>query len=136
MPHPTQSDEGSRIDSSARHHDARRRRPHLCRSIRETSQIRSFSSPQRAKEVDRIIGLEMGATITLQSLSHPREIDCARRCRLRRTQALRRVRKPPEAARIRFGDWTLDTGQRELVGTDGVAIPLSKRRVPAPDGAS
>ena len=44
---------------------------------------------------------------------------------LRRTQALPPRQKPPGAERIRFGDWTLDTGQRELIGLDGVALPLS-----------
>ena len=29
------------------------------------------------------------------------------------------------AARIRFGEWVLDTGQRELIGPDAVALPLS-----------
>jgi len=44
---------------------------------------------------------------------------------LRRTQALPPRQKPPEAERIRFGDWTLDTGQRELIGADGMATALS-----------
>jgi len=40
---------------------------------------------------------------------------------------------PPETAGGRahpFGDWTLDTGQRELIGTDGMATACSQRRVP------
>ena len=28
--------------------------------------------------------------------------------------------------RFRFGDWILDTGQRELIGPDNVALPISK----------
>ena len=32
---------------------------------------------------------------------------------------------PPSATRIKFGDWILDTGQREVIGLDGVAMPLS-----------
>jgi len=33
--------------------------------------------------------------------------------------------KPPEAERIRFGEWTLDTGQRELIDFGGMATALS-----------
>ena len=44
---------------------------------------------------------------------------------LRRTQALPPRQKPPGAERVKFGDWMLDTGQRELIGLDGVALPLS-----------
>jgi len=40
-------------------------------------------------------------------------------------QALPPRQKPPGAERIRFGEWTLDTGQRELIGPDGMALPLS-----------
>jgi two-component system, OmpR family, response regulator len=36
-----------------------------------------------------------------------------------------RQRAPLESGRIRFDRWTLDSAQRELISTDGVAVPLS-----------
>src|SRR5207342_2216203 len=95
----------------------------LCRSIRESSQTPVILLTARGEEVDRIIGLEMGADDYIAKPFSPRELIARIAAVLRRTQALPPRQKPPEAARIRFGDWTLDTGQRELVGAEGVAIP-------------
>jgi len=97
----------------------------LCRSIRETSQTPVILLTARGEEVDRIIGLEMGADDYIAKPFSPRELIARIAAVLRRTQALPPRQKPPEAARIRFGDWTLDTGQRELIGEEGVAMPLS-----------
>jgi two-component system OmpR family response regulator len=97
----------------------------LCRSIRETSQIPVILLTARGEEVDRIIGLEMGADDYIPKPFSPRELIARVAAVLRRTQALPPRQKPPAAERIRFGDWILDTGQRELIGIDGVALPLS-----------
>src|SRR6201992_1920415 len=97
----------------------------LCRSIRETSQIPVILLTARGEEVDRIIGLEMGADDYIPKPFSPRELIARISAVLRRTQALPPRQKPPEAARIKFGDWLLDTGQRELIGAEGVAMPLS-----------
>src|SRR5438045_9529122 len=97
----------------------------LCRSIRETTQIPVILLTARGEEVDRIIGLEMGADDYLAKPFSPRELIARVAAVLRRTQALPPRQKPPGAERVRFGDWMLDTGQRELIGPDGVALPLS-----------
>jgi len=97
----------------------------LCRSIRETSQIPVILLTARGEEVDRIIGLEMGADDYIAKPFSPRELIARVTAVLRRTQALPPRQKPPGAERIRFGEWTLDTGQRELIGPDGMALPLS-----------
>jgi len=97
----------------------------LCRFIRETSQTPVILLTARGEEVDRIIGLEMGADDYIVKPFSPRELIARIGAVLRRTQALPPRQKPPRAARITFGDWTLDTGQRELIGSDGIALPLS-----------
>src|SRR5689334_5833401 len=97
----------------------------LCRSIRETSQIPVILLTARGEEVDRIIGLEMGADDYIPKPFSPRELIARVAAVLRRTQALPPRQKPPQAERIRFGDWILDTGQRELIGVNDVALPLS-----------
>ena len=97
----------------------------LCRFIRESSQIPVILLTARGEEVDRIIGLEMGADDYIAKPFSPRELIARIAAVLRRTQALPPRQKPPEAERIRFGEWTLDTGQRELIGRDGMATALS-----------
>jgi two-component system OmpR family response regulator len=97
----------------------------LCRYIRETSQIPVVLLTARGEEVDRIIGLEMGADDYIPKPFSPRELVARIAAVLRRTQALPPRQKPPAAERVRFGDWTLDTGQRELIGKDGMATALS-----------
>jgi len=97
----------------------------LCRAIRATSQIPVILLTARGEEVDRIVGLEMGADDYIAKPFSPRELIARAAAVLRRTQALPPRQKPPEAERIRFGDWTLDTGQRELISADGMATALS-----------
>ena len=97
----------------------------LCRSIRETSQIPVVLLTARGEEVDRIIGLEMGADDYISKPFSPRELIARVAAVLRRTQALPVRQQPPQSGRIRFGDWILDTGQRELIGPDNVALPIS-----------
>jgi two-component system OmpR family response regulator len=97
----------------------------LCRSIRETSQTPVILLTARGEEVDRIVGLEMGADDYIPKPFSPRELIARIAAVLRRTQARRPAVSGAAAARIRFGDWMLDTGQRELIGQDGVAMPLS-----------
>src|SRR3954452_25332750 len=97
----------------------------LCRSIRESSQIPVILLTARGEEVDRIIGLEVGADDYIAKPFSPRELIARIAAVLRRTQALPPRQKPPGAERVKFGDWMLDTGQRELIGPDGIALPLS-----------
>ncbi len=97
----------------------------LCRYVRETTQIPVILLTARGEEVDRIIGLEMGADDYIPKPFSPRELIARIAAVLRRTQALPPRQRPPEAERIHFGDWTLDVGQRELIGRDGLAMPLS-----------
>jgi len=97
----------------------------LCRSIRESSQTPVILLTARGEEVDRIIGLEMGADDYIPKPFSPRELIARIAAVLRRTQALPPRQKPPETERVKFGEWTLDTGQRELIGPDGMATPLS-----------
>ena len=97
----------------------------LCRWIRETSQTPVILLTARGEEVDRIIGLEMGADDYIPKPFSPRELVARIAAVLRRTQALPPHQVPPPSARIRFGTWILDTSQRELLSEDGVATALS-----------
>jgi len=79
----------------------------------------------RSDDVDRIIGLELGADDYLTKPFLPRELVARIRAVLRRVRML-----PPSvvaestARTVRFGDWRLDLLQRNLIGANGVVTPL------------
>lgn len=94
----------------------------LCRELRAKSRVPILMLTARGDELDRIIGLEMGADDYLPKPFHPRELLARIRSILRRVQELS---GEGPAREFRFGGWTLDLGARHLVGADGVAVPLS-----------
>jgi two-component system OmpR family response regulator len=77
----------------------------------------------RGDELDRIIGIEMGADDYLAKPFNPRELLA------RINSVLRRARSLPEASleatRLRFAGWTLDLVARSLGSPEGVVVPLS-----------
>lgn len=95
----------------------------LCRDLRARSTLPIIMLTARADEVDRILGLEMGADDYLAKPFHPRELLARVKSILRRTRQL-----PPAqgaAHRVRFAGWTLDLVARELIAPDGVLVTLS-----------
>jgi two-component system OmpR family response regulator len=98
----------------------------LCRALRADSGIPIIMLTAKGDEVDRVIGLEMGADDYLPKPFGSRELIARIKAVLRRSGD----KQPPgdpghRARRYRFDRWVLDTGSRELIGDDGVAIPLS-----------
>lgn len=79
----------------------------------------------RADDVDRIIGLELGADDYLGKPFVPRELLARLRAVLRRARML-----PPGTPRhnevryLAFGDWLLDTAERHLIARGGAVRPL------------
>jgi two-component system OmpR family response regulator len=98
----------------------------LLRHVREHSDTPVIFLSARGEDVDRIVGLELGADDYLVKPFNPRELLARIASVLRRQNALPPGSRPPEAQRIRFDQWVLDTAQRELVGPDGVAVALSQ----------
>ena len=97
----------------------------LCRWLRETTNLPVILLTAMAEETDRVIGLEIGADDYVTKPFNPRELLARIRAVLRRANSLPPQRGETTANRYAFGDWTLDAGQREIVGADGVAVPLS-----------
>jgi two-component system OmpR family response regulator len=96
----------------------------LCRSLRSQSNIPIIMLTAKGDEVDRVIGLEMGADDYLPKPFGSRELVARIRAVLRRnrTPALHAGEKPKH---YRFDRWRMDTGRRELVRDDGTVVPLS-----------
>ncbi len=94
--------------------------------IRATSATPVILLTAKAEEVDRILGLEIGADDYVTKPFSPRELLARIKAVLRRTAggASAAVRAP-DATGYGFGSWILRTGERELVDAEGVAVPLS-----------
>ncbi|MGH6646255.1 response regulator [Aquabacterium sp.] len=100
----------------------------LCRDLRagKHKAIPILMLTARDDEHDRILGLEMGADDYLTKPFSPRELLARIRSVLRRTRMLPpNMRSTDEARLLAFGDWQLDTIDRQLLDADGVAVPLS-----------
>jgi two-component system OmpR family response regulator len=97
----------------------------LCRHIRSTGNLPVILLTARAEELDRILGLEVGADDYVVKPFSPRELLARVKAVIRRANSLPPKQTPPETASYAFGDWVLKTGERELVGPDGLSVPLS-----------
>ncbi|MFG1282641.1 MULTISPECIES: response regulator [Xanthobacter] len=96
----------------------------LCRDIRRTSNVPIIMLTARGSDVDRIVGLELGADDYLAKPFNPREL-------LARIHAVLRRMRPSGGATaaagtlLAFSGWTLDTRRRELTNPEGVVVDLS-----------
>jgi len=97
----------------------------LCRELRRNSATPVVMLTAKGDEIDRIIGLEVGADDYLAKPFNPRELLARISAVLRRTQA-GRVHPATGARRmLHFSGWQLDTLKRELTDPRGVVVDLS-----------
>lgn len=97
----------------------------LCKHLRATTDLPIILLTALAEDTERIIGLEMGADDYLPKPFNPRELLARIRSVLRRTHSLPPRKGLPRTRSVKFDRWVLEVGRRELVGEDGVAVPLS-----------
>jgi two-component system OmpR family response regulator len=98
----------------------------LCRALRAESNIAIIMLTAKGDEVDRVIGLEMGADDYLPKPFGSRELIARIRAVLRRShERAANAASGEQPKRYRFDRWTLDTSARELLRDDGVTVPLS-----------
>ena len=98
----------------------------LARELRETSSVPIIILTGRKDDVDRIMGLELGADDYLTKPFNLRELLARIRAILRRTQAhpVPHVEgRAPQA--FRFGRWKLDLRSRRLTSNDGERVELT-----------
>lgn len=76
------------------------------------------------EDVDRIVGLEMGADDYIAKPANPRELLARIRSVLRRSGE-RSAARMPERSFLRFSGWRLDAVARQLYDPDNVIINLS-----------
>ncbi|WP_142848646.1 response regulator [Telmatospirillum sp. J64-1] len=99
----------------------------LCRWLRATSQIPIVMLTAMGDETDRIVGLEMGADDYVPKPFNPRELLARIKAVLRRAQGVpaRPEDKGGTGRPYCFAQWRFDAARRELVGADGMVVPLS-----------
>ena len=96
----------------------------LLRSIRATSRIPVLMLTARGDDVDRIVGLELGADDYLSKPFNPRELVARIRAILRRAQPDPRGSGERGAAPLTVDDVAMDLGRR-VVRRAGTAIELT-----------
>jgi two-component system, OmpR family, response regulator len=96
----------------------------LCRELRRTSSVPVVMLTAKGEEIDRIIGLEVGADDYLPKPFNPRELLARVNAVLRRTtpNQMQGARRPRS---VGFAGWKLDIMKRELSRPDGVVVDLS-----------
>jgi two-component system, OmpR family, response regulator len=96
----------------------------LCRRLRAASSLPIIMLTAMSDEVDRIIGLEMGADDYLPKGGNPRELLARIRAVLRRAGAPD-IGAPPANTRIlEFLGWRLDVAQRQLFSPTNALVAL------------
>jgi two-component system alkaline phosphatase synthesis response regulator PhoP len=92
----------------------------VCRRIRKSADVPIIMLTARDEDVDKIIGLEVGADDYLTKPFNPRELVARVKSVLRRSGP---DRKDLESAQIRHGDLAVDAGRREVrVGQDEIQL--------------
>ncbi|MBA2476614.1 MAG: response regulator transcription factor [Actinobacteria bacterium] len=83
----------------------------ICRRVRQRSDVPILMLTARDEDVDKIIGLEVGADDYLTKPFNPRELVARVKSVLRRSAPERRH---AESAQLRHGDLSIDAGRREV----------------------
>ncbi len=96
----------------------------LCRQLRASGSLPIIFLTAAAEDTDRIVGLEMGGDDYLVKPFNPRELLARVKAVLRRTRNVPQ-RATLQADKVSFDDKQLHVSRREVVGPDGVAVPLS-----------
>jgi len=87
----------------------------LCRRIRKTSDIPILMLTARDEDIDKIIGLEVGADDYMTKPFNPRELVARVKSILRRAAPERRKSESDE---LQHGDLTINAGKREVYVVD------------------
>jgi two-component system OmpR family response regulator len=97
----------------------------LFRHISAATTIPVIFLSARTDDLDVILGLELGAEDYLTKPFNPRELLARIKVVLRRHHHSPAPQAVRESGLLRFGAWVLNVKLRELIGEDGVFVPLS-----------
>lgn len=94
----------------------------ICRRLRTSDTIPILMLTAKSDEIDRVVGLEMGADDYLTKPFSPRELLARARAIMRRTRS---VAAPAHNQRFGFDEFILDIGARSLTNKDDAAVALT-----------
>jgi two-component system, OmpR family, response regulator len=97
----------------------------ICRRIRATSNLPIIMLTARGSEVERVVGLEMGADDSLAKPFSTLELLARIRAVLRRARAMSHSIQDERRAVLTFAGWVLDLGSRRLMSPEGTRVPLT-----------
>src|SRR6201997_2294382 len=97
----------------------------LCRKIRSESQLPIIMLTARGEDVDRILGLEMGADDYLPKPFNPRELLARINAVLRRQAAAQAASSIEGASTLAFEGWRIDLRLRELRNPEGARVAVT-----------
>lgn len=92
----------------------------ICRRLRVASRVPILMLTARGEDIDRILGLEMGADDYLPKPFNPRELVARIRAILRRNEP-----RPAEARKLKLAEFIVDLDRRAVSGPGGTAVELT-----------
>jgi len=95
----------------------------ICRRLRASSTIPIVMLTALGDEINRIVGIELGADDYITKPFHPREFMARIKSLLRR--ASYGAEQPSQPAAMRFAGWQIDPILRQLVNPDGVHVSMT-----------
>ena len=96
----------------------------ICRRLRSSSDLPVIMVTAKGEEIDRIVGLEMGADDYLVKPFNPRELLARIRAVLRRGGG-RLAAAVPATSILAFDGWRLDPYRRTLTNPEGARVALT-----------
>ena len=98
----------------------------LCQRIRTSSNVPIIMLTANSDEMDRVLGLEIGADDYIAKPFSPRELLARIKALLRRTHFVQDAQKTVTKARyLSFANWKLDTQQHNLIDENNQIISLT-----------
>lgn len=97
----------------------------LCQRVRQTSNVPIIMLTANSDEVDRVLGLEIGADDYMAKPFSPRELLARIKALLRRSGFIKQEIKAVKPRFIKFADWKLDTLQHSLLNNVGQPLSLT-----------
>ncbi|MDN2663137.1 response regulator [Psychromonas sp. 14N.309.X.WAT.B.A12] len=97
----------------------------LCQRVRQTSNVPIIMLTANSDEVDRVLGLEIGADDYMAKPFSPRELLARIKALLRRSAFHKAAIDSVKPRFIKFAQWKLDALQQTLLHENGESLPLT-----------